>query len=83
MLPGRTEVLAISEGRLGLWAMEDGQCLWKVEPFNPQTCCLGFSFELLYEGTILIVATIEVDRINMTGELSTMCGLLLPVTCCY
>ena len=77
MLPGRTEVLAVSEGRLGLWALKNEQCLWKVEPFSPQTCCLGFTFELLYEGTMLIVATIDVDRMNLTGELSTTYAVLM------
>jgi hypothetical protein len=71
MIPGRSEIFLVSEGYLMLWDFNTRECIWKVEALHEGTCCLSFDFELLYEGQILILACVDTEKSNISGQMGS------------
>lgn len=58
ILPGGKEVVVLNCGRIEIWSLEEGQCIWACPDYEGGQFCLTYDFELADDKKSLNIACV-------------------------
>lgn len=66
LLPGGKEILVLNCNHLELWSVDDGVCSWYAPPYRGLSKCSSFDFELVENGTVVMIVGVFSNTITST-----------------